>query len=238
MVMIQGMAWLLVLSMPLGLLTGTLLQILLVQTTLMVWDKKEKSERWMHLALSGLLAWQLSIPASVHAALYDALIFAVLWLIFGAVDQDRVPLYLSSRLACECLEQQLPASAKIWVDLGCGNGQVLAWMASRYPGISFLGVEQAWVPWLWACWRCRQLQNCTVLRGNLWNISLASADVVYAFLSPAPMTALWHKVNAEMRPGTWMVSNSFAVPDVKPAQIVDVGQTLQTRLFCYELGRS
>ncbi|NNM52897.1 MAG: methyltransferase [Pseudomonadales bacterium] len=194
--------------------------------------------RLMHLVLSGLLAWQLSLPVRGHIAIYEALVFVMLWLVFGRVDKDRVPLYLSSRLACECLEQQLPKTAKCWVDLGCGNGQVVAWMATRHPEVSFLGVEQAWVPWLWARWRCRQLHNCKVLHGNLWSLSLASADVVYAFLSPAPMAALWCKVNSEMRPGSWMVSNSFAIPDVSPAKVIDVGQTLQTRLFCYELGRS
>jgi hypothetical protein len=37
-------------------------------------------------------------------------------------------------------------------------------------------------------------------------------NVVYAFLSPAPMAALWEKVRQEMPPGSLFISNSFAVP--------------------------
>jgi hypothetical protein len=41
---------------------------------------------------------------------------------------------------------------------------------------------------------------------------LAGQDVVYAFLSPAPMKQLWAKAQAEMTPGSLFVSNSFPVP--------------------------
>ena len=58
-------------------------------------------------------------------------------------------------------------------------------------------------------------------RQDLWQCDLAAHDIVYAFLSPVPMAALWRKAVAEMRPGTLFVSNTFAVPGVAPDEIVE-----------------
>ena len=51
-----------------------------------------------------------------------------------------------------------------------------------------------------------------------------AGDVVYAFLSPAPMPRLWEKVQREMRPGTLFISNRFIVPGVKPHQRIATGE--------------
>jgi hypothetical protein len=60
-------------------------------------------------------------------------------------------------------------------------------------------------------------------------------DIVYAFLSPRVMPRLWQKAQAEMRPGTLLVSSSFPVPDAIPEQVIDVPDRRGTRLFCYRL---
>ena len=57
--------------------------------------------------------------------------------------------------------------------------------------------------------------------------------MVYAFLSPVPMTALWNKVEKEMKPGGLFISNSFPVPDIEPSEIVEVDDERQTQLYCY-----
>jgi len=79
------------------------------------------------------------------------------------------------------------------------------------------------------------LGNCEWRWGDLWRTELSAYDVVYAFLSPVPMAALWEKAQREMRPGTLFISNSFAVPDVAAEQVIEVDDARQTRLFCYRL---
>ncbi len=58
-------------------------------------------------------------------------------------------------------------------------------------------------------------------------------DVVYAFLSPAPMPRLWEKAGIEMAPGAMLISNSFVVPDVAPVAVITVDDRRATRLYVY-----
>ena len=52
--------------------------------------------------------------------------------------------------------------------------------------------------------------------GSLWSLDLGGFDVVYAFLSPAPMPELWAKAEREMRPGSLLVSHTFGIPGREP----------------------
>ena len=57
---------------------------------------------------------------------------------------------------------------------------------------------------------------------DLFHCKLAQYDVVFAYLSPAPMKRLWRKARAEMRRGTVFISSTFAVPEQSPHQTVQV----------------
>ena len=72
-----------------------------------------------------------------------------------------------------------------------------------------------------------------IRRGDLWKTDVAQEDMVYAFLSPAPMAALWQKLKTEMKPGSLFVSNSFAVPDVDPDEIWELQDARKTKLYLY-----
>jgi SAM-dependent methyltransferase len=143
--------------------------------------------------------------------------FAVLLFVFWNTFRTRVPLYLSSARACERLAQMVPAEATARIlDLGCGFGGVMLALRHLRPQLRIIGVELAPLPSWLAKIRLRRDANSTVHRRDFWNEDFSGYDVVYAFLSPAPMERLWDKVQAQMRPGTLFVSNSFIVPGVAP----------------------
>ncbi len=48
------------------------------------------------------------------------------------------------------------------------------------------------------------------------------------------MAELWEKVRREMRPGSLFVSNSFPVPEVEAAQVIEVPHSPR-RLYCYPI---
>ena len=100
---------------------------------------------------------------------------------------------------------------------------------------SFTGVENAPLTWLFGRLFLAGLSNCTWRMGDLWTTTLGEYDLVYAFLSPTPMPALWEKVRAEMRPGALFVSNSFEVPGLAPSRVIEVGDRRGTKLYCYEV---
>lgn len=167
---------------------------------------------------AALALLHLEVPSWVYL-----LIFLLLLLIYWNAGSDRVPLYLSSQAAWGAVAQLLPAGPFTFVDLGCGLGGLLGFLARQRPESSFCGVESAPLPLLASWLRLRGRPNCQVRRADLWQVGLSEFGVVYCFLSPEPMAELWRKAQAELQPGSLFISNSFAVPGVSPDFTVEVG---------------
>ena len=83
--------------------------------------------------------------------------------------------------------------------------------------------------------RYRAGPNSEIRFLNFWNLDLAPFDVVYGFLSPAPMTRLYDKAKAEMKPGSLFISNSFTVPSRAADQIVELDDRRRTRLHIWRM---
>jgi hypothetical protein len=164
------------------------------------------------------------------------LAFILLLLVYRGALSGRIPLYFSNLETASALAELTQASPDMrFLDLGAGIGSVLRPLARIRPKAQFSGIENAPATWLIGYLATSGLSNCTWLWGDFWRLSLAKYDVVYAFLSPAPMSALWIKAQREMRPGGLLISNSFDIPEVAPSQIIDVGDARNTRLYCYQL---
>lgn len=173
---------------------------------------------WMGLG-AGWCAFSAFLPFALQGAAGAGLppgaylaVLMLLALIFGGGLLTRVPLYNANRAAWRALEQRIPPEARTFVDLGCGLGGPLAHLARTRPELRLLGVEASPLTWLVAWLRCLPHPQVRVRFGSLWTMDLATQDVAYAFLSPEPMPELWAKVRREMRPGTLLLSHTFAVP--------------------------
>ncbi|MBP9227121.1 MAG: methyltransferase domain-containing protein [Azonexus sp.] len=159
--------------------------------------------------------------------------FLLLLLIFWRTDTSQVPLYLTNRKSRYAVLSVLPATPCRVIDLGCGDGALLRHLARSRPDCTFVGFEHAPLTWAWARLSTHGLANVDIRRGDFWTHPLAGYDLVYAFLSPAPMARLWAKARAEMSPGARLVSNSFVVPEQAPLAVVDVDDKRRTRLNIY-----
>ena len=152
--------------------------------------------------------------------------------------RTQVPLYLSSRLVREEVAKLLPAKTTFsFVDLGSGLGGMLAHLAAARPDGQFHGVEAAPLPFLlsWLRIKGRGRRNCSVAWGDLWSDDLANYDVVFAYLSPVPMPALWRKAREEMRPGTLFVSNTFVVTEAEAAQTIKLDDLHGSTLYVWRM---
>lgn len=192
-----------------------------------------KAPTWwqaIHLVFAPLvvLGLALNLPPSLWLGA-----FAALLLLFWRTDKSRVPLYLTNSATAHALVELLPPSPSFVLDAGCGDGGVLRHLARARPDCEFVGIEHAPLPWLWACLLAMTLPNVHIRLGSFWQQPWAPYDLVYVFLSPAPMPALWQKAVGEMRPGCVLVSNSFAVPNVTPESVQEIADRRQTQLYCY-----
>jgi SAM-dependent methyltransferase len=180
---------------------------------------------WM--ALNG--AFPLLVAGAAAVALnplWHLAAFLVMVAFYWSTFRTQVPLFLSNQAAIEALAGVLPGDRAVrLLDVGCGTGTVLAGLAALRLADQLEGVEIAPMPFAIARVRSRLANGrFRVSRLDLWGEDLAKYDVVYAFLSPVPMPALWEKVRAEMRPGTLFVSNTFDVPGVPPDRVITLGE--------------
>lgn len=163
--------------------------------------------------------------------------FVLLLLLNWNSLRERVPLYLSGQKTIAelaTLLQPLPANLR-FIDLGCGLAGSLYQLSRRYPQAHFVGVETAPLVFLLAWLRCLLRPNCQIHYRNLWQQPLDGFDVVYCFLSPAPMPRLWAKARGEMSPGALLISNTFAIPDVAPDQLIELHDWRSSRLLIWRL---
>lgn len=164
------------------------------------------------------------------------LAFILLLLVYRGAVTEQVPLYLTNAATADALAGILAGRPSLrFLDLGAGVGSMLKPLAGRFPEGRFIGVENAPLTWAAGWLNTRSRANIHWRWGDLWQTDLKDFDVVYAFLSPVPMAALWEKARSEMRPGSLFVSNSFPVPDVEASRIIEVDCTPSRSLYCYDL---
>lgn len=163
--------------------------------------------------------------------------FVLLLLLNWNSFRERVPLYLSGQKTIAALDQLLqPLPPKFrYIDLGSGLAGSLYQLSRRYPQAQFVGVETAPLVFALAWLRCLPRANCQIRYRNLWHEPLAGYDVVYCFLSPAPMARLWLKARAEMHAGSLLISNSFAIPGVAPSEQIPLHDWRSSTLLIWRL---
>ncbi|MEM0464859.1 MAG: class I SAM-dependent methyltransferase [Pyrobaculum sp.] len=145
-------------------------------------------------------------PLVVLTAVVAAVILHLLWpFLVGRGGAYST----SSARAAEWAFRRIGVAGRRVYDLGCGYGVVLA--LARKMGAVPLGVEIDPIRWLICSLRC----GCRVILGDMFQVSLADADVVYIFQWPSVNARLAEKFLRELRPGAYVVSYMWEVPRLK-----------------------
>ena len=162
--------------------------------------------------LGVVLARGMALPPAVFLGL-----FLVFLLVYWSTFRTQVPYYPSGRRVWNSVAEVLPERACKVVDVGSGLGGLVLNLAARRPGCEVSGIELAPLPWLAS--RLRALagrSRAHFMLGDYNSLNFGHYDVVFAYLSPAAMEALWHKAEAEMRPGSILLSYEFDIPGRLP----------------------
>lgn len=227
--------------------TGILLAILTIDASLFEWVMLQG-------LLAGLLSFLARLPVwwvPIHllfmpliiitlafeiSATWYLLIFLGLLLIYGKSFVTQVPLYLSSETVNRALETVLPQHTQFsFIDLGSGCGGLLKNLARVHDNGSFHGIESAPIPFVISKLRSLFGSDYDVRWGDFWKHDFSRYDVVYAYLSPVPMSSLWHKAKKEMRPGSILISNTFIIPGVAPDKSIRLNDFSNSTLYLWRL---
>ncbi len=180
--------------------------------------------RWRKLApwwLAIQLLFPLALLGGVGLRLPPWLFlagFLILLLVYWSTFRTQVPYYPSGKRAWNAVAGLLPQDRPLNViDIGSGLGGLVLDLARRRPESCFAGIELAPLPWLLSLVRAKLAgSGARFVRGDYEHLDLGAYDVVFAYLSPAAMGALWRKASAEMRPGALLLSYEFVIEDKAP----------------------
>jgi hypothetical protein len=162
------------------------------------------------------LGFPLSLLLTGAAALPSwawLLPLAVLLLVYPLNAWRDAPLFPTPRGALRGLDAlaPLPPGAAV-LDAGCGLGDGLLALRAAYPQARLHGLEWSWPLALLCRLRCPWAR---VRRGDIWAADWSGYQLVYLFQRPESMARAAAKAQAEMVPGSWLVSLAFEVPGLR-----------------------
>ena len=177
----------------------------------------------------GLASWWIAIQFFFPFVLLFALLlqlpsylflfaFLIFLFLYWSTFRTQVPFYPSNLTTWDAVAELLPNDRSVHlIDIGSGLGGLVLSLAKRRPDSHFLGIEIAPLPWLVSMLRARFTRSSAQFtRGDYGHLNFAEYDVVFAYLSPVAMPALWEKARTEMRHDTMLLSYEFPIPHVEP----------------------
>ncbi|MDO9051103.1 MAG: class I SAM-dependent methyltransferase [Methylotenera sp.] len=175
--------------------------------------------RWIHLGFP-IVVWAMSI---LHIPNTFYLIgFIVTLSLYWTTFRTQVPFFPSRSVIWEQVLSLLPQNKPIrLIDIGSGLGDLSMCVAKARPESLIEGIEIAPLPWLVSVVRAKLKRSRAVFKfGDYHALDFANYDVIFAYLSPAVMHALWQKSHAEMRPGSLLMSYEFEIQGVPPSSVI------------------
>ncbi len=177
---------------------------------------------WIHFCFP-IVVWLMlmfTIPTEVYL-----LGFVVTASVYWTTFRTQVPYYPSrlpiwQKVSALTHQYQAQYGATIQVmEIGSGLGGFSRYIAKTHPDATVEGIEVAPLPWLLSYllgfWH-HSASRCRL--GNYNQLDFANYDIVFAYLSPAAMPALWQKATQELKPGCLLISLEFPVPEITPVQ--------------------
>ena len=112
-------------------------------------------------------------------------------------------------------------AGEVFFDLGAGDGRTVI-MAAKDFGARAVGVElrEDLVKKALSTIYDNSLQDrVTIVNGDMFNVDLTSADVVFLYLTTSANEKVKPKLEAELKPGVRVVSHDYEIVGWKPLKV-------------------
>lgn len=176
---------------------------------------------WMLIEFCFPIAIVVSSAAQLPPVVYlSAFLFFLV--LFWSTFRTQVPFYPSNAAVWGAVAGLLPQGESLRIiDVGSGFGGMVMLLARVRPECDVVGIELAPLPWICSLLRRRASgSKGRFVRGDYECVNFGDFDVVFAYLSPAAMPALWQKAHTEMRKGSLLLSYEFAIPGIDPGMVI------------------
>lgn len=165
------------------------------------------------------------------------LVIALLFLLaIGAGGLSTAPWVPTRRGEREALLKEITVTPGQTVyDLGCGNGVVLFLLARRQPAAQYIGYELALLPlaigWVQKILGGRAYQNVHLRFGDFFGQSLATADIIFAFLLDTTGPRLAAKFYGGLKPEAIVVIEGWPIPGLTPEKKITAPRSLPLYVY-------
>lgn len=135
-----------------------------------------------------------------------------------------------------CLLASLPEDVKGNVfDLGSGWGTLAISLARRLPGCQVIGYENSPVPYFFSkgLQLLLRFPNLQFSKQDILRVPLHEASLIVCYLYPGAMKKLKPKFEEELRPGTVVITNTFAVPGWNPVNTFFTEDVYRSKIYLY-----
>jgi hypothetical protein len=153
---------------------------------------------------------------------------------FNFIFRGYAPMIPSHRGVLKMLADNIRVNAgdKVY-ELGCGDAGFLRALEQKYPQATFIGIENNFLSVLVTKMQLAVKKSKIMIRQeNIFTADFRDADLIYCYLGTSMTPKLGPIIKANCKPGTQLISLSFAFPTLTPDKI----ETAEDRkIFFYTL---
>lgn len=122
-------------------------------------------------------------------------------------------------------------------ELGSGWGGIAILMAQKYPQCEVIAYESSPIPYFVSLLRKNILgiKNLTLKKDDFLHSDLKKARLIYCYLYPKGMENLKSMLKQKSIKNIYLISNTFALPDLKAEKIIKIADLYHNKLYIYNL---
>jgi len=136
------------------------------------------------------------------------------------------------------IQEHLPYEFKGNIlELGSGFLTLGLPLAKQFPKSEVIAYETSTIPYLVsiAIKFFYPGTNLTILNQDFFTSDFSPSSLVICYLYPAAMKKLSTKFSQELNPGSYIISNTFAIPGLTPYKTVTINDLYLTKIYLYKI---